>query len=178
MDNLELNEYLNIIENSTEINNTIKEFFFNLIEQYNKKVKEREKLEQQTNQIQENTINQMKNKEYDIILTQNYIKTLKELRIYIKDLRYQEKDLLNTIKDLQEAIISSPQVSSKVITDRNDVILKKEQLELNKKKLNENTVSVNVSGNESIASLLEISNKIIDEIFSKKGDKNVNDKLN
>lgn len=51
MDNLELNEYLNIIENSTEINNTIKEFFFNLIEQYNKKVKEREKLEQQTNQI-------------------------------------------------------------------------------------------------------------------------------
>lgn len=178
MDNLELNEYLNIIENSTEINNTIKEFFFNLIEQYNKKVKEREKLEQQTNQIQENTINQMKNKEYDIILTQNYIKTLKELRIYIKDLRYQEKDLLNTIKDLQEAIISSPQVSSKVITDRNDVILKKEQLELNKKKLNENTVSVNVSGNESIASLLEISNKIIDEIFSKKGDKNANDKLN
>lgn len=178
MDNLELNEYLNIIENSTEINNTIKEFFFNLIEQYNKKVKEREKLEQQTNQIQENTINQMKNKEYDIILTQNYIKTLKELRIYIKDLRYQEKDLLNTIKDLQEAIISSPQISSKVITDRNDVILKKEQLELNKKKLNENTVSVNVSGNESIASLLEISNKIIDEIFSKKGDKNANDKLN
>lgn len=178
MDNLELNEYLNIIENSTEINNTIKEFFFNLIEQYNKKVKEREKLEQQTNQIQENTINQMKNKEYDIILTQNYIKTLKELRIYIKDLRYQEKDLLNAIKDLQEAIISSPQISSKVITDRNDVILKKEQLELNKKKLNENTVSVNVSGNESIASLLEISNKIIDEIFSKKGDKNANDKLN
>jgi hypothetical protein len=42
----------------------------------------------------------MKNKEYDIILTQNYIKTLKELRIYIKDLRYQEKDLLNAIKDL------------------------------------------------------------------------------
>lgn len=180
MDNIDIdvNEYMDFIKNSTEINDIVKEFFFSLINQYNKKHAEREQLETQINELQSSTMQQLKNNNYDIILSQNYIKTLKELRMYIKDIRYQEKDILNTIKDLQQAIINSPQISANILTSKNDIILKQQKLKLDEQKLNDNTISLNVSGNESIESLLEISNKIIDEIFSQKGDKNARNKSN
>ncbi len=160
-----IDNYIEQVESSKNINDEIRDFFHDLVSDYKEKKRLRKEMNEKLNKVQRKSMDSFDTNS-NLVNTQQNIKQMRELRLYIKQLSYDERSLLDQIKDLQKSVIDSPQTQQEILFKRDKIKIENRKLDIQENEQGETSFEIKGKGGQSLEKLMEFSNGLIDKLNS------------